>query len=323
MHRSFTTEIMWLWVFTRGPGTSASLLWTTQLPLSLATADIHTQAFNAGRLGNTVAAIKTAMSFAIVKGCTLHVPHFRRNDIYTGVDIPSQPTVFNRRHNCTYEAHLQPIYKATTIFWFQYFRHQFPVEAKMLKNLTSHQAGQIRKNMQALLAINRTSVLGLPCSEWKADVALQLRSGDVMAGMYVNGDWVSKQVHKGYGQPPLSFYLQCMHENLHRKGGTVAALCEDFNNPVCVVLRTLSRTIAHDSNSSHPLHVQTLPLNYTIATLGCSPVVCGAHSSMAGVYVNSIHTKVFVAADGHEVVSRAERWNNTAEQRMMMLHRRS
>ena len=158
-------------------------------------------------------------------------------------------------------------------------------------------------------------------------MALHLRSGDVFPGHYdKRGSWHPSPASAGvanYGQPTLSFYLRCVSDNLPRFGRAIA-VCQDFHNPVCVVLRTIARTLF--ANTSQSLSVVSLKLDETIATLGCTPVVCSPHSTMKLAYVNSIHTKRHVNS-GTEAVIHPEiapfgshGWKHSAEQREMLLN---
>ena len=91
------------------------------------------------------------------------------------------------------------------------------------------------------LGHNETHAAGLRCSKYRFDVAMHIRAGDIMRGSYTkDGGWQpSRSIHGMYGQPPLSYYVDCLEHNLG-PGQRAVAVVEDFTYPVAPVLRTMA-----------------------------------------------------------------------------------
>ncbi len=181
--------------------------------------------------------------------------------------------------------------------------------------------------MNKWLRINRTAVFGLPCNKYRHDVAMQVRSGDVFKGKWLeDGKYFKRDFNlPNFGQPPLSYYLKCLRKMPPE--GSAIAMCEDFYNPVCDTLKIIADTLYKNSStrfkvvslSEPPWYMPKTPrvsegLQATIAYLGCSPTVCAAHSSMRNVYVNSVHTELAVSPKKYPTP-----WLNTAYSRMEMV----
>ena len=149
------------------------------------------------------------------------------------------------------------------------------------------------------LGHNETHAAGLPCSKYRFDVAMHIRAGDIMRGSYTkNGGWQpARLVHHTYGQPPLSYYVDCLEHNL-RPGQRAVAVTEDFTNPVAPVLRTMAKLTVLNLTV-----IQLRHLDETVATLGCAPIVCRAHGTFWNSYVNTFHTKKLVGDPGADAIA--------------------
>ena len=155
----------------------------------------------------------------------------------------------------------------------------------------------------------------------------QIRSGDIFAGYWdatkgwdgrtedatQNSTWrVEKAPHPGYAQPNLTFYSDCLEQQM-RTGERAVAVCQDRVNPVCMALEGMARV------RRLGLTVLTAaPLGDALAHLGCARTVCGAHSTMSFAYLNGFHTKKFVKPPDYHG-SPLNPWYNSGAQREMML----
>ena len=162
--------------------------------------------------------------------------------------------------------------------------------------------------------MNETHAVGRPCTVFgRHKLALQIRAGDIFSGHYTKaGSWQPAEgIRRTYVQPALQHYLECMDQFTTSDEATIA-LCEDYTNPVCLALRTIA------SLRRVNLTVVSWPLGETMATLGCTPYVCAARSTMSRVYANRFHTKKIISAPPAKNSS-IYPWENTALQRMMMV----
>ncbi len=255
---------------------------------------------------------------AATLGCDLQVPLKKQ------LGHPGQQLIFEARSSsglsCKRQAEIACVYENDSNFWWGELRRHGPAYASLESMMDRRKANTsqlVNSMVNGFLGHNETHVGGLPCSRYKFDLAMQIRAGDVFRGAYNgNGSWLPFKVHPGYAQPPLSFYIKCLQDNL-QPGQRAVAVCQDFTNPVAATLRMMARS----SSLAWNLTVVSLPnLNETLATLGCAPVVCGAKSSFSSVYSNSFHTKRMVKPTDGELRQVYEgHWMNTAKQRERML----
>ena len=270
-----------------------------------------------GRLGNHMSMLQRAADAASFLGCDLSLPpKYELGD-------PVQQLFFDAPGGlgCEHQDEISRIYSSDSNFWWGGIQRHGPaytqLESKMRAQL-ANSSQRTRSILNGFLGHNETHTNGLPCSKYHFDVALQVRAGDIFRGAYdANGSWVPGRVHPGYGQPPLSFYMQCLKDNL-QPGQRAVAVCEDFTNPVAAALRTMSLL-----SDRWNLTVVRLPLNETLATLGCAPVVCRAVSSLVGAFANPLRHPKIVAPSGAQISHIYDGpWKNTAKQRQAMLDRR-
>lgn len=268
-----------------------------------------------GRLGNHMRMLERAAEAAAFLRCDLSLPPKYE------LGNPMQQLIFDAPGGlgCEHQDEISSIYSNDSSFWWGGIHRHGPAYASLESKMRAHRANsrqRMRSILYGFLGHNETHAGGLPCIKYHFDVALQLRAGDIFTGAYdANGSWVpARSVHPGYGQPPLSFYMQCLEDNL-QPGQRAVAVCEDFNNPVAAALRTMS---LHSKRWN--LTVVKVPLNEALATLGCAPVVCRAMSTLVRAYANQFRHPKIVAPDRAQI-SRINvgPWKNTAKQRQAML----
>ena len=304
-----------------------------------------------GRLGNHMIMLERAAEAAAFLGCDLSLPpKYELGNMM-------QQLIFDAPGGlgCEHQDEISSIYSNVSHFWWGGIKRHGPAYASLESKMRAHQTNssqlfsfepvslestlrahqtnssqrtksiltgehldRARSILAGFLGHNETHANGLPCIKYHFDVALQLRAGDIFKGAFnANGSWVPAHVHTGYGQPPLSSYMQCLEDNL-QPGQRAVAVCEDFTNPVAAALRTIS---LHSNRWN--LTVVKLPLNETLATLGCAPVVCRAVSSLVYAYANQLRHPKIVAPDGAQILRTYDGpWKNTAQQRQAMLDRK-
>ena len=160
---------------------------------------------------------------------------------------------------------------------------------RRLSNLTlvspsEHEAAKAKSAVHRVFGINSTHAFGRDCAA-PPYLAVHVRSGDVFQGVWdEDGSWRPANVHPGYGQPSLSYYVRCIaaaqRDDVRRK----IVLCEDFRNPVCLALRTMSPLV-------DGLSVQRLSLLETLQTLGCASHICTAVGTFSAIAANSFHNR--------------------------------
>ena len=288
-----------------------------------------------GRLGNHLAALRTAAEAATLLGCDLHVPvvpgalgnHDDRVLTYKGqLRIFKGPSrshfiIFKAPNGsrCEYRPEIARLYRSDSRTWYYFQLNPWksgPVYAAFRFESEHVRGTRVTDILNDFLGHNETHAAGLPCSKYRFDVAMHIRAGDIMRGKYAkDGGWrPSRFVHTTYGQPPLSFYVDCLEHNL-RPGLRAVAVTEDFTNPVAPVLRTMAKLKVLNLTV-----IQLRHLDETVATLGCAPIVCRAQGTFWNSYVNTFHTKKLVG-DGL-LTNFTEAWKNTAQQREAILYNR-
>ena len=298
----------------RSTATPKHLVVRLNSTLAEAPRGIQITKWTGGRLGNHMSMLERAAEAAAFLGCDLSLPP------KSELGNPMQQLIFDAPGGlgCEHQDEISSIYSNDSNFWWGGIKRHGPAYASLESKMRAHRANSTQRKRSILtgfLGHNETHADGLPCINYHFDVALQLRAGDIFRGAYnANGSWVPASVHPGYGQPPLSSYMQCLEDNL-QPGQRAVAVCQDFTNPVAATLRTIS---LHSNRWN--LTVVKLPLKETLATLGCAPVVCRAVSTLARAYVNPLRHPKIVAPDRAQI-SRMNigPWKNTAKQREAML----
>ena len=269
------------------------------------------------RLGNHLQMLRTAAQAATLLGCDLHVAEMKREFKNRG-----QPRIFKAPDGsrCEYRPEIALLYNHDSDVWWDMWKKGPAYAAFLSQVLEVKESERTSGIMNGVLGHNETHAGGLPCSKYRFDVAMHIRAGDIMRGKYAkDGGWQpSWFVSPMYGQPPLSFYVDCLEHNL-RPGQRAVAVMEDLSNPVAPVLQMMA-----EHQTVWNLTVVQLPvLNEAVATLGCAPIVCNARGSFHGSYVNTFHTRKSVDASDEKIRGAYGKiWKNTAKQRAAMLHSR-
>ena len=257
--------------------------------------------------------LRTAAQAATLLGCDLHVAEMKREFKNRG-----QPRIFKAPDGsrCEYRPEIALLYNHDSDVWWDMWKKGPAYAAFLSQVLEVKESERTSGIMNGVLGHNETHAGGLPCSKYRFDVAMHIRAGDIMRGQYTaDGGWEpSRWVHRRYGQPPLSFYVDCLEHNL-RPGLRAVAVTEDFTNPVAPVLRTMAKLTVLNLTVMQLRH-----LDEAVATLGCAPIVCRAHGTFWNSYVNTFHTKKLVG-DGL-LTNFTEAWKNTAQQREAILYHR-
>ena len=140
-----------------------------------------------------------------------------------------------------------------------------------------HEAAEATRAVHRVFGINSTHAFGRDCRAAPPYLAAHVRSGDVFQGNWdKDGGWMPGKVHPDYGQPVLSYYVQCVAAARRDGVQRMIVVCEDFRNPVCLALRTMAPLV-------DGLSVRRLPLLETLQTLGCASRVCKAVGSFSSI----------------------------------------
>lgn len=159
----------------------------------------------------------------------------------------------------------------------------------------------IRAQLQSYLGLNESHSFGHACPISSQEVCLgvhvHVRSGDVFRGNYddVSGHWIPGEVHPGYEQPPLEYYLQAVRRFLDRHKGerkedqgnnddelntlkkiSVKVACEDNNNPVCEIFETMA-------HANPILEIVRADLLATLQTITCCEEIVLSRSTLSTV----------------------------------------
>ena len=158
-----------------------------------------------------------------------------------------------------------------------------------------HEAAEATRAVHRVFGINSTHAFGRDCRAAPPYLAAHVRSGDVFQGNWdKDGGWMPGKVHPDYGQPVLSYYVQCVAAARRDGVQRMIVVCEDFRNPVCLALRTMAPLV-------DGLSVRRLPLLETLQTLGCASRVCKAVGSFSSISQNSYHNRIVTAPNKTDV----------------------
>ena len=76
---------------------------------------------------------------------------------------------------------------------------------------SGHEAAEATRAVHRVFGINSTHAFGRDCRAAPPYLTAHVRSGDVFQGNWdKDGGWMPGKVHPGYGQPVLSYYVQCV-----------------------------------------------------------------------------------------------------------------
>jgi hypothetical protein len=247
-------------MFATAPAAATATAPAQQTAAAAGPREITITGWDLGRLGNHLASLRTAAEAATLLGCDLHVPVVpgalrKRNHgvltykgqlrIFKG---PNRlPFIIFKAPNgsrCEYRPEIARLYRSDSRTWFNFQLNPWksgPVYAAFRFESEHVRGTRVTDILNDFLGHNETHAAGLPCSKYRFDVAMHIRAGDIMRGSYTkDGGWQpSRSIHGMYGQPPLSYYVDCLEHNLG-PGQRAVAVVEDFTYPVAPVLRTMA-----------------------------------------------------------------------------------
>ena len=247
-------------MFATAPAAATATAPAQQTAAAAGPREITITRWDLGRLGNHLASLRTAAEAATLLGCDLHVPVVPgalRNHDHRVLTYKGQLRIFegpNRSHfiifkapngsRCEYRPEIARLYRSDSRTWYYFQLNPWksgPVYAAFRFESEHVRGTRVTDILNDFLGHNETHAAGLPCSKYRFDVAMHIRAGDIMRGSYTkDGGWQpSRSIHGMYGQPPLSYYVDCLEHNLG-PGQRAVAVVEDFTYPVAPVLRTMA-----------------------------------------------------------------------------------
>lgn len=126
-----------------------------------------------------------------------------------------------------------------------------------------------------LFGNNRTHALGKRCTPLPGHLAIKVRAGD-QTGEGVN-------VHQLYGQPPIDFYRKVLN---YQRWSSVIVICETMSNPVCPVLKELSRI-----SSLNMVFYSDIAMHRVVYEMTCAANIADSVGTMGKLWSTSPHLR--------------------------------
>ena len=253
------------------------------------------------RLGNAYSALyRSAFPYAIRHGCILRLADdieekefdtSRAYAVYNSHDPSGQAVPLSERFFNFTQGQPEPPacnVKASARDWYV---NLSPVDRSQplvrREEASEHELHEAKRALDRVFGTNSTHAFGRDCRAAPPYLAAHVRSGDISYGNWdEDGGWRSGKVHAGYGQPSLSYYVNCIAAARRDGVKRMIVLCEDFRNTVCLALRTMAPVV-------DGLSVRRLVLLETLQTLGCASRVCTAVGTFSRIAQNSYHNRNF------------------------------
>ena len=232
-----------------------------------------------GRLGNWFVQMVNMINYALENCCNIIIDSPTNGGLLPGWSTTS---VFFNNTNCVDNVSTVTVQRRcesrSAREWYY-----GPSGSDVAENHSIHRAnffrsGQCaRKVLQSFFKVNKTSALGKSCPVLPY-AALQVRSGDIVAGAYNMSTGTYQAAfglseHNPYWPHPTAFYVAVTRDIRHRENIKQYVFCEDMGNPTCDFYAKL----AHIDDEIFVRSGQSLVDDLHLVL--CSQEVATAHSS--------------------------------------------